>query len=256
MNMRKLIIGGVVGALVLGPIGSALAATDYYLKIEGVEGESTSAGTAAPVRAVRATTTPTEAKGNVEYGWKVEKGESIETTGIEPDDIDASNSDESEAKGNVEYGWKVEEGEKLETTGVEPDEIDFMGEGEPLTTNFGVLLGGGSDDGDEEGKEAALEIILKGAEEEGAPMEQISLNYEKIEAKLAQSVKLFGFIPVMVKADVEIDSENQVKVRFPWWAIFAAGDDGEALGEKVFTALSNVLKTKHNTIKNSIGNVR
>jgi hypothetical protein len=195
------------------------ASADMYLEIEGVEGESSQ-------------------KGNIENELEIE---------------------EEENASDIEWGWKVEKGEKLETTGVEPDEIDFDDDGEPITPDFSILLGGESDDDEsaDENREELAKILLEGAQEQGAPMEQISLNYEKIKTKVKQEVKLFGFIPVPARATVEIDAEENVVVKFPWWTFLASGKGDEVeLGEKVLTTLSNVLKTKHDTIKNSISNVR
>jgi hypothetical protein len=199
--------------------------------------------------------------------------------------VTSSDDGEQEKKGNVEYEWKVEEGTKateeesgekggtedinigvgeLQNTGIEPDEIDFMGEGK-LVTNFGVLLGGGDDDSDgddEKAREihdAVVEILLQGAAEAEMPIEQISLNFEKINATVPYAVRIFGFIPATVRAHVEIDGEDHVKVRFPWWAFFASNtgkENKEEVGERAYSTLSNVLKAKHDTAMNAIRNLK
>lgn len=133
---------------------------------------------------------------------------------------------ETEGKGNVEHEWKVEEGESVADTE----------EAEALEHARAVL---------EEGAKAADQAI-----------ESLSLNYEKITTRVRHEVKLFGVIPVTALATVEIDTEDRVKVRFPWWAFLASGKDDTTLGERVFTTVSNVLKTRHDTVKNSIGNIR
>ncbi len=152
--------------------------------------------------------------------------------------------DEPQGKGNVEFEWKVEEGQKMT---VDPD--------------FGILLGGGSAAGadDEErmhGLARAEVVLLENAKASDQAIEQISLNFEKISTKVRHEGKLFGFIPAFATATVDIDAEERVSVTFPWWAVFASGKDGDALGVRIYTTISNVLKTKHDTVKNSINNVR
>ncbi len=252
----------VIVALALLQFGVAVGATDYYLKLDGVKGESAAAATTT---SGTVQTRPSGASGGTE-DMNIGIGELQETrtTGVEPDEIDANasaagatggSSGSGTTKGNVEYEWKVEEGEKG-VPGVEPDEIDAAADGEPLTPDFSILLGSGSGDAAEREADAVADILMQGMQEAGAPAESISLNYEKIKAKVAQPAKLFGLIPIVLAAEVEIDAASQVKVKFPWWAFLASGKDGDSLGERVFTALSNVLKTKHDTIKNAIGNIR
>lgn len=159
--------------------------------------------------------------------------------------------------GNVEYEWKVEEGEKA--PGIEPDDIDSADDGEPLTPDFSILLGGGGSGDDEEraeGLERARQVLEVNAKASEQAIESISMNFEKITTRYRQSVKLFGFIPMTAMATVEIDAEQNVKVKFPWWGFLASGKDNENVGQKVFSAISNVLKTKHDTVKNAIGNIR
>lgn len=261
--MKKFIFAGVISLL---PFAFAQAAV--FIKYDDIEGESTKSAptpTTLKIDAVQASTTQTTpgATGiaTPEDPQKGQVDAYLEIEGVE--------GESTEAKGNVEYEWKVEEGESAPlrpqritpkpTPGIEPDEIDFMGDDEPNATNFGILLGGGSDDSDKDAaknREEVAQILLEGAQAEGAPVESLSLNYEKIKAKVAQPVKLLGFIPVTAKATVEIDAQERVKVRFPWWAILAGGKDSEGVGERTFTTLSNVLKTKHDTVKNSINNIR
>lgn len=258
--MKKLIFAGVISLL---PFAFAQAAV--FIKIDDIDGESTKSEpatlqiNAVQVDTTQATPTPTRVA-TPEDPQESQTDAYLEIKGVE--------GESKETKGNVETEWKVEEGESASprpqritpkpTQGIEPDEIDFMGDGEPNASNFGILLSGGNDDSDEaeESRHELGHILLQGAQEEGAPIENISLNYEKVEAKVAQPVKFLGFIPLTVKATVEIDAEDRVKVRFPWWAIFASGKDSDGVGERTFTTLSNVLKSKHDTVKNSINNIR
>lgn len=249
--MRRILL---LAALVLIPYAAADAATDYYLKLGGVEGETTSAPapatrTVEPLRAETAGT-PDE-PGSAAVTGTV-------TTAPQEASVDAFlkiDGVEGEAKkGNVEMQWKVEEGEKAAEA---PGVTDVAPDAQPLTPDFSILLGGGSDEDEEaqEGRAAAAEILLQGMQEAGAPAEQVSLNYEKIKTKLRQDLKLFGLIPVRASVEVEVDAEERVTVRFPWWAFLASGKQAD-LGERVFATLSDVLKTRHDAVKNAIGNVR
>jgi len=115
-----------------------------------------------------------------------------------------------------------------------------------------------------------------------------------------QKVKLLGFISLLMTEDVDVEGvetgEMKVKVKFPWWHVFAkklvraeelegelqneiekialSGQDGEGISSpestgssqgvrtllqqhvRVFTIISNMLKIKHDTVKNSINNIR
>lgn len=216
----------------------AFAATDYYLKLDGVEGESSSSAP-APTR-TRLVAEPEDSREDEEDELELE---------AEDDD------DGEEAEGKVEMEWKVEEGESATP---DEDEVDADSDDEPITPDFSILLGGNDDEGDEDDEEArekAAEILREGLEDDDLPAESVSLNFEKIETKLRQEVRLFGFIPLSAPVTVEIDAEERVTVKFPWWAFLASGKD-ESLGEKVFSSISNVLKTKHDALKNAIGNIR
>jgi hypothetical protein len=97
--------------------------------------------------------------------------------------------------------------------------------------------------------------------------------------------KLFGIFPIKFSALSTIDtgsSTERVKVKFPWYSFFIKKDFSETdleqaiqggLGEgeiratsslqgnitrlaQMMSTISNVLKTKHDTVKNSINNIR
>ena len=164
--MKRFIFSMLLCSLPLGFVTAANV--DYYLKIEGVDGESSassetrsqpelqrtnnerlresSTSSARSVEVVIDDGNQETREGRTEYNRKDEEGEALQSAGIEPDEINFnSGAVPEERKGKVEYNWKVEEGEKLESAGIEPDEIDFKSESE-TTTNFGVLLGGTDDE--------------------------------------------------------------------------------------------------------------
>jgi len=216
--------------------------------------------TITPIQAAVATSTPARAETTVAPPPSEPQEASTDYL-IKIPPIDG----EDTKKGNVEYEWKVEKGEKA--TSIEPDEIDLADESEPFTPDFGVLLGGGidiDDDGDlintktEDGRRALGALLLEGALVLDAPVESILVKTNKIEAiTIKQRVRLFGVISLSMSSRVEIDERNEVSVHYPWWAFLASGkDDKEVLGLRVYETISNVLKTKHDTVKNSINNIR
>ncbi len=261
-------------ALLFMLLATANAGAAVYLEIEDIEGESTNSSSA------ETTNTRTSSEQKAQFELQKSNDSSAETeTGTHSGGGGGGAgkvqmSTEEEKKGNVEYGWKVEEGEKLEGTGIEPDEIDFMGDnrggekggtedinigvGELLRTNLAILLSGGSDDEAEaeENRSEVAKIILAGLQEGDRPIETLSLNFEKISVQSRERVRLFGIIPTSAKATIEIDSEAEVKVKFPWWAVFASGKNSEELGQSTLDAIVDVLKARHDTVKNAISNVR
>lgn len=62
-------------------------------------------------------------------------------------------------------------------------------------------------------------------------IESVSLNFEKIKLRYDQPAKLFGFIPMSLRAQVEIDEKSQVKVKFPWYAFLTSGNRDEVREE-------------------------
>ena len=207
---------------------------------------------ALTIAPIQATVVPTTTTAEITTGAGPGAGPAL----LEIDTIRGESPD-SKAKGNVEYEWKVEEGEKAAIPSIEPDEIDVADDGRPITPDFGVLLGGETDDDATRAEtEHDRDVFVTEAKVADSAIESIAFNYEKITAKVRHEVKLFGFIRVSTVADVDIDGDEKVSVHFPWWAVFATGKDIDGVGERTFTTLSNVLKTKHDTIKNSINNVR
>ncbi|MBI2048674.1 MAG: hypothetical protein HYT30_01990 [Parcubacteria group bacterium] len=233
------------------------AGADMFLEIEGVKGESTG---------------DTKAKGSVEYEWKVEEGESAPVRPAVGDiDDGAADPQPLTPDFSILLGGGIDD--DCDDNGKDGTCDDARKSGEPEDCDDADKDGcpDGSQSAETEhskdifvnnanptaARAAVADILLKGAQEEGAPVESLSLNFTKIEMKLHnQDAKLFGFIPVSIPATAEMDASQIVKVKFPWWVMLTTGTDADGLGDGIFTALSNVLKTKHDTIKNSIGNIR
>lgn len=208
---------------------TSLAASDYLLKLDGVDGEAKP--TRATVEPIKATVVEPAATVAPPTGGTESATGYIKMEGVE-----------GEAK--------VEAGKPM--PGIEPDEIDYDGDSENAT-NFGILLGG-SDTSDErkKGLERAAEVIRAHAAETSLPMESISLNFTKIEYKLKPEAKLFGFIPMKMLATVEIDETETATVTLPWWSIFATGVEREEIGMTAKKTLLDILKTQRDAVRNAI----
>lgn len=256
------------------------ASADYFIKFDGVEGESTKSSaddsgvlevkvnTAASVKATTTT------KGQPKY-----------------DDIKTDDDGEEAKKGNVEYGWKVEEGEKAEEGDddnlVSISAVEVRGWNDAQKAEFLATVRTHA----EVRSGQDLENFARGVMLENQAMEEIAFNYEKVKLKYESKGKLFGFIPVSFKKDVEVDlteedTDARVKVKFPWYRFMMSvdvpaeeleGAIGEGMADvlagatttaqlslearvtvmaKMMNTVSNVLKTKHDTSINSISNVR
>lgn len=131
-----------------------------------------------------------------------------------------------------------------------------------------------------------LKIYAEAVALNDAAIKGIKINKDSLQIESVEEGKLFGFIPVNMSSFVTLNftasSSEAINVRLPWWNIFVkktfksgelkaelsgvfnpskwgidnstvlnAGHVSQALGD-----VSNVLKTKHDTVKNSIGNIR
>jgi len=239
-------------------------ASDMFLEIKGIEGESE------------------EKKGNVEHEWKVEEGESAARDLGKPkyEDIKASmggTSDEEGEKGGTEdinIGVGELQGNAVSVSAVEVRGWDPKEKQEFLATVKAHA---------QVRSEQDLENFAKGVLLENENMEEISLNFEKITMEHRSSGKLFGFIPISFTQRVELEAEGddagRVKVKMPWFSFLLKADvpaedietEAEAsisanLGNnenwdfggqaEIIATISNVLKTRHDTVKNSVGNIR
>lgn len=266
----------IMGVIALFPASLAFAATDYFLKIDGIKGESVDTREVdAAVRVAAPAGVPAVIDASITTS---DKPSESAATGVEPDEIDVrvqldanqmagvereeigvrtDTPDTSEKKsgGKVEATWKVEEGENA----VVMDSNELRAKEERRATNFGILLSGGGDTEGVEGGDHRSEmakIVLAAAQESNMPMESISLNYQKMDVVWNKEVRLFGFVPVTVPAHVEVDSQVQVKVRFPWWTLFASGKNSDAFGQSVADAIADIVESRHDTLMSVIQNIR
>lgn len=259
------------------------ASTDYFLKIDGVDGETKST--------VEVKTTDIQ----VSPYRPAPVEEAKPTPGVEPDEIDYTDDDDDgdgltpdtavllgggsddaeEKKGNVEYEWKVEEGEKISVSAVEVRGWDPKQKQEFLedVKEFAELQ-----------SDQDLENFAKGVLLEDENIEDIEFRNDGLEVAYKATGKLLGFFPITfterVVAEGEDGQDIEVKVKMPWYSFLLSPDVdpndianeakkkhketieiaswsfGASNSGSLLVLLSDILQTKHDTAKNSIGNVR
>ena len=137
--------------------------------------------------------------------------------------------------------------------------------------------------------EKDLELFAVATAASDNNIEEISFYFNKIEMKYSQPAKLFGFIPVtytataIVGEEIYPDKYGRVKLKLPWWLAFAQDNSEELKGDleqgmsamgnnaqlanihlqnamqkqqQLIQMMSNVMKTKHDTAKAAVNNVR
>ncbi|MDO8466672.1 MAG: hypothetical protein Q7S83_00860 [bacterium] len=136
---------------------------------------------------------------------------------------------------------------------------------------------------DAEKKEAimGMEANVKATVEADENISSITIAPDKIEMAYRRPAKLFGFIPVAYQHAFTVDEKGNVAQGHPWWLMFAK-DDADNFGSDVkyifqnnqtdlvfikmqtimqqqmqrFSALSNVMKSRHEAAMNSIRNMK
>jgi hypothetical protein len=139
--------------------------------------------------------------------------------------------------------------------------------------------------------EKGLEMYAAATAATDENVEEIELSANQIVMKYKQPAKLLGFIPVNYTTTVTVDTGEEiypdkygrVKVKFPWWLIFARdgskdlkseleqklsspGGDAQLANinmqnsvqkqQELLQMMSNIMKAKHDTAKASINNIR
>lgn len=104
---------------------------------------------------------------------------------------------------------------------------------------------------------------------------------EKVEIAYKRPVKLFGFLPMTMNLRAVVDKDGNLKMHKPWYSFlttsevdaFSAAVEADFKAQQdnlktfkiqdllqrqaqYFQSLTNILKTRHDTVKNSIGNIR
>ncbi|MDO8558052.1 MAG: hypothetical protein Q7S09_02575 [bacterium] len=229
-------------------------------------------------------------KGNVEINWKVEEGEKLTPVFLEIDTIKGESPDAQTAgsandrlkNAGPTNGWPA--------GGVHVAAGDINGLTDEQKQDFLATVKAWAEIKSEQDlQNFAVGVMM----EKDQPAESLSLNYESIKFTYNMPAKFFGIMPTRYRAEVSIDrgdNENwdfgRVKVALPWYAFLlqkgtsaseltlairqnadagnmqGTGSESEAAGSwrygaaRAMQLVSNVMKTKHDTVKNSIGNIR
>lgn len=124
-----------------------------------------------------------------------------------------------------------------------------------------------------------LENFARGVLLNDKNMKSATISEEEVEVEYKQPAKFLGMFPATINSNILVSGDTKVKVKFPWYKIFfyipeeiseasietdvQASLEGQVGIEnaiqkqaQVFQTVSNVLKTKHDTAKNSVGNIR
>jgi len=208
-----------------------------------------------------------EKKGNVETEWKVEKGESMmESEGEMDVSIPQTNGNTVSVRAVEVRGWDPEKKE------------EFLS-----TVKVHAEVASGQD----------LENFARGILVSDENIKDIEVSDDEIEIEYRARGKLLGFIPLSFSERITVrtteSEEERVRIRFPWFSFLlqadvSTDDIARAIGDELdkenvqfnplatggtvdvsaqanifaqaLQTISNVLKTKHDTAKNSVNNIR
>ena len=74
-------------------------------------------------------------------------------------------------------------------------------------------------------------------------IKSVSLNPEKITMEYDQPARLFGFIPMSLTAQAELDKNDVIKVRFPWYTFLTKSSKSE-ISAQIQSAIENASKNE------------
>jgi hypothetical protein len=226
----------------------------WYAKFDGVDGSSVQA---APTRVTATTSAPAPARATVTSEPTPVVQAPTEPQAASTDyllkieGVDGETKDESASASKVE-ALSIKQSVGAEAGKMNQEDISAKPtDPAPLTPDFSILLGGGTSEEDSSRREKIAQILLAGARAEGAPVEQISLNFEKIHAKMSHVVMLFGFIPVTTSAQIDVDAHANAEVHLPWWTIFAKTDK-QQLANGTVTLLGDVMAASEDALTDGL----
>jgi len=267
-TMETLATGAAL-AVLFTTLGVAQAASgDYLLKLDGVKGEaSVSSETSVEMRDDSSATGQGSVRAEASTPSDDSRGSYSDADKDGHDRSVDSSDDSARTPALLEIDGVKGESAGRDKGGKDDDIDEIDDRGSRRATNFGILLGGddseesddGKDDSSDEklrGLERAQQVLTEKARAADRAIEQISLNFEKITARVKKEVQLFGLVSVTTTADVEIDENEEVHVRYPWWTFLATEKDEETLGLRIKAVLSDVVKAEENTLRDLIQGTR
>ena len=206
-------------------------------------------------------------KGNVEMNWKVEEGESAALPAVEPDEIDyRDDDDDDDAIPTKDEDISLS---AVTVRGWDPKKKEeFLAE----RKTFAEVKSGQD-----------LENFATGILLDTDGIEEVALKQNEVEVSYEAKGKFLWLIPLSyTERLIASDSGGGVdfKVKKPWWGFLVSANVspeetatetkdkhkqeidieswswGASNQAHLLHTISNVLKTKHDTVKNSISNVR
>lgn len=262
------------GTVTPEPLPPPAGQRDVFLEIGGVEGElrTTSSGARSGASAGTVTTQPALPPGgsrDIYLDIEDIEGEAAEKSA---EDAGTIQNTESEEKGIVQYNESDLEMARQNSVAVEAREIRGWSDTEKndfiKTVKAHAEVKSGQD----------LENFAKGVLLKDENAESIEANEESVKISYKMPARFLGVFRTSITAHVEVLRNGEVNVFLPWYAflfkkLVSTGDvESEAraslpeVGDEVLvsfesraramTTLSNIMKTKHDTVKNSIGNIR
>lgn len=209
--------------------------------------------------------------GDVDRDGKADDRSIVPSTTVRSGD----DGDDTQKGGKVEHEWKVEEGESVAVSAVEVRGWDAAKKQEFLAAKKSFA---------EIKSQQDLQNFARGVLLEDENIKDVQFNPKELQVEYKATGKLLGLIPISfterVIASGEDGAEVDFKVKLPWYGFLLSPDvDPEEIAKaakdkhketieinswswgasnagSLFTSISNVLKTKHDTVKNSISNVR
>jgi hypothetical protein len=109
----------------------------------------------------------------------------------------------------------------------------------------------------------------------------VDITEDNVDLNYSAPAKLFGFIPLNIKLNVNSDSKGVVKVKFPWYKFllttdfsniaeeinyifqnnqtdleFLKSQDAVQRQSQIFNVISNILKAMHDASQQEISNIK
>ena len=133
----------------------------------------------------------------------------------------------------------------------------------------------------DEEKQKEIEDDIKKETDNNLEINSAQIMEDNVNLNYLAPAKFLGFIPMSMGLNISSDSKGLVKVEFPWYKFlvktdfsniaelingvlqnnqtnleFLKSQDSKSRQIGIFMAISNILKAKHDTVKNSINNIK
>ena len=275
-NVNKYII--IVGFLVFSPLASANTALNTHLKLDGVSSGSKSEFETSSETKVIGTGDANNTGVYPKFEDKlVDMGDAEPAPPaagpaiLEIDPVEGD-PDYTEREGVIQHNESDLDFSRKNTISAEAQEIRGWDEKKKSdfleTVKEYSQVKSGQD----------LENFAKGVLLKDEKVKSIQADEEKVEMEYKMPARFLGIFSASLAARAKIARDGSVKVAYPWYSFLfkklvaandikseaeaslpEVGDEALVLFEKralMIKTLSSIMKTKHDTVKNSIGNIR